>query len=133
MQDLVGGQINVLMSDLASAGQFMKTGKVRPIASTGAVRLEQAPQVPTIAESGISGFDAWAWQGFAAPAGTPQAVIAALNGAYAKAAANPAVKQRLADLGGEVISSSSDTMAAHMRQEAQVWAQIIRTSGISLD
>ncbi|WP_264293863.1 Bug family tripartite tricarboxylate transporter substrate binding protein [Diaphorobacter aerolatus] len=133
MQDLVGGQISVLMSDLATASQFIKTDKVRPIASTGAARLQLAPQVPTMAESGVSGFDAWAWQGFAAPAGTPERIIAALNEAYAKAATHASVKQRLADLGGELIPSSPQEMNTHMRREAKVWAQIVQESGISLD
>ena len=133
MQDLVGGQVPVLMSDLATASQFIKSGKVRPIASTGSARLEQSPQVPTLAESGVPGFDAWAWQAFAAPTGTPAAIIQALNAAYAKAAANAAVKQRLADLGGELTPSSPEEMNTHMRREAQLWAQIIRDSNISLD
>ena len=132
MQDLQGGQIPVLISSLASASQHMKTDKVRAIASTGAARLQQAPQVPTIAESGIAGFDAWAWQGFAAPAGTPQPIIHTLNQAFAKAANNASVRQRLAELGGELTPSSADAMHKHMRSEADVWAPIIREAGISL-
>lgn len=133
MQDLVGGQVRVLMSDLASASQFIQTNKVRPLASTGSTRLEQARQVPTIAESGIDGFDAWAWQGFSAPAATPGTIIQTLNAAYAKAAAVPAVKQRLADLGGELTPSSPQAMSAYMRREAEHWAHIIRDAHITLD
>ena len=132
MQDLLGGQIPVLISSLATASQYLKANKVRAIASTGAARLQQAPQVPTISESGISGFNAWAWQGFAAPAGTPPAIVNTLNQAYAKAAANPAVRQRLADLGGELIPSSVEDMHKYMRSEAEAWAPIIRDAGISL-
>ncbi len=132
MQDLLGGQIPVLMSSLATANQHMKVNKVYAIASTGGSRLQQAPQIPTVAESGISGFDAWGWQGFAAPAKTPPAIVNALNRAFAKTAENADVRQRLADLGGEMIPSTPEEMNRHMHREAEVWAPIIRDAGISL-
>lgn len=132
MQDLIGGQIPVLISSLASASQYLKIGKVVAIASTGNVRLEQAPQIPTVAESGMPGFDAWGWQGFSAPAGTPAAVIRTLNQAYAKACTNATVRQRLADFGGELTPSTPEAMDAYMRREAQTWAPIVRDAGISL-
>lgn len=133
MQDLLSGQIPVLISSLASANQHLKANKVRAIVSTGASRLQQAPQVPTISESGIKGFDTWAWQGFAAPTGTSPNIINTLNQAYAKAAADPRVRQRLVDLGGEVSSSTAEGMHQLMRSEAEAWGAVIREAGINLE
>lgn len=131
MQDLLSGQVPVLITSLASARQHMEADKVRALVSTGKERLRQAPQLPTVAESGFEGFDTWVWQGFAAPAKTPAPIIEQLNDAYAKATQTTAVRQRMEELGGELIPSSSQDMDRLMRREAEIWLPIIRKAGIS--
>lgn len=131
--DLLGGQLPVLLADYATASQHIKAGSMRAIASCGEKRLALAPDVPTVAESGYPGFDAWAWQGFSVPAGTPAAVIAALNTAYAKTAADPAVRQKMSDFGGELTPSTPAAMDAYMRAETVKWGKIIQDAHVKIE
>ena len=131
--DLLGGQLPVLLADFATINQHLKAGTVRAIASCGEKRLALAPDLPTVAESGYPGFDAWAWQGFSVPTGTPATVIAALNSGYAKAAADPAVRQKMSDFGGELTPSTPAAMDAYMRAETIKWAKIIEEAKIKIE
>lgn len=131
--DLLGGQLPVLLTDLATAMQHLKAGTMRAIASCGEKRLALTPDLPTVAESGYPGFDAWAWQGFSVPTGTPVAVITALNAAYAKTAADPAVRQKMSDFGGELTPSTPAAMDAYMRAETVKWAKIIQDANIKIE
>ncbi len=136
MQDLLGGQIPVLLTDLATASQHLRGGKLRVLAQCGARRLPQIAEVPTVAEAGgpaLAGYDVAAWQGFAVPAATPPAAIAALNAAYLKAAAEPAVRQRMADLGGELTPGTPQAMDEQVRREAALWQRIVREANITID
>jgi tripartite-type tricarboxylate transporter receptor subunit TctC len=131
--DLLGGQLPVLLADYATVSQHIKAGTVRAIASCGEKRLALAPDVPTVAESGYPGFDAWAWQGFSVPAGTPPSVIAKLNNAFAKTAADPAVRQKMSDYGGEFTPSTPAVMEAYMRAETVKWTKIIQDAKIKIE
>lgn len=131
--DLLGGQLPVLLADYATASQHIKAGTMRAIASCGEKRLALAPDVPTVAESGYPGFDAWAWQGFSVPVGTPASVIATLNTAFAKTAADPAVRQKMADYGGELTPSTPAVMEAYMRAETVKWTKIIQDAKIKIE
>jgi tripartite-type tricarboxylate transporter receptor subunit TctC len=132
MNDLLGGRISAMFPDIASGLPQIKGGKLRPLAVASAKRVAALPDLPTIAESGYPGFEAWAWQGFVAPAGTPKPVVAKLNGAFAKVMNDPAIKQRLSESGFEPQTSTPEEFARYMKSEIAKWAKVIRESHISL-
>ena len=119
--------------DLPTVAPQIKAGKVRALAVSTAQRVPSYPDLPTVAESGVPGFDAAAWQGFSVPAGTPPAVIARLNAAYLKVASDPALIQKMLDLGTQLVPGTPETMAAYIRSETDKWSKTIREAGISLD
>jgi tripartite-type tricarboxylate transporter receptor subunit TctC len=129
--DLLGGQIPVMFLDLASAAQHIKSGKIRALAVSSPQRLKEWPDVPTLAESGVSNYEAWAWQGFSVPASTPKAIIDRLNRAYGKAARDPANRQKVADQGGEIIASTPEEMRAYIQAETAKWSRLIREANIT--
>ena len=133
MNDLIGGRIATMFLDIASGLPQIRGGKVRAIAVASEKRVAALPDLPTIGESGYPDFEAWAWQGFVAPAGTPRDVIVKLNSEFAKVMADPAIKQRLSDIGFEPQTSTPEQFGAYMKSEIAKWAKVIRESKISLD
>jgi tripartite-type tricarboxylate transporter receptor subunit TctC len=133
LSDLIGGRIGALFPDIATGLPQIRAGKIKALAVASEKRVAALPGLPTVGESGYPGFEAWAWQGFVAPAGTPRDVVMRLNGAFAKVLADAAVKQRLSESGFEPQSSTPDEFAAYMKSEIAKWAKVIRDSNISLD
>jgi tripartite-type tricarboxylate transporter receptor subunit TctC len=133
MNDLVGGRIGAMFLDIASGLPQIRGGKVRALAVASDKRVAALPELPTIGESGYPGFEAWAWQGFVAPAGTPRAVVDKLNSEFAKVMADPVIKQRLSESGFEPQISTPEQFAAYMKSEIAKWQKVIRDSNISLD
>jgi tripartite-type tricarboxylate transporter receptor subunit TctC len=133
LSDLIGGRIGALFPDIATGLPQIRAGKIKALAVASEKRVAALPGLPTVGESGYPGFEAWAWQGFVAPAGTPRDVVMKLNGAFAKVLADPAVKQRLSESGFEPQSSTPDEFAGYMKSEIAKWAKVIRDSNISLD
>ena len=133
VQDLLGGRIATMFLDLATGAPQLKGGKVKALAVASPKRIAALPDVPTLNESGFPGFEAWAWQGFAVPAGTPKEIIATLNSAYIKAIADPAVRQKISDVGIEPLHSTPQEMADYIRSETAKWAQLIADRHISAD
>ena len=133
MNDLVGGRIGAMFLDIASGLPQIRGGKVRALAVASDKRVAALPDLPTIGESGYPGFEAWAWQGFVAPAGTPRAVVDRLNSEFAKVMADPVIKQRLSESGFEPQTSTPEQFAAYMKSEIAKWQKVIRDSNISLD
>lgn len=132
-QDLLAGRIPVMFLDLTTALAHLKAGKIKALAAASPKRSGELPDVPTIAESGYAGYEAWAWQGFAVPDGTPQPVIQRLNGAFAKAAADPAVRKRLGELGLELTPSTPQEMADYVKSETAKWAKIIKEANVTVE
>jgi len=130
--DVVAGQVD-LTFDLATVEPHIRAGKLRPIAVANAQRSAAFPEVPTIAEAGVPGYEASAWYGLFAPAGTPPAVIAKLNAEVVRALKDPALRQRLATLGAEPAGSSPEELARFVRAEYDKWGQVVREAGIRLD
>ena len=132
IQDLVSGQIGMMFVDFATArGQLaMKQIKAIAVASPGA--FAGLPGVPPVSAD-VPGFEAWAWQGFAAPAATPKDAIEKLNAAYVKAVNNAEFKQKLIGAGIDPLQSSPADMAAYIKSEAAKWEKVIKTAGIKLD
>ncbi len=133
MADVIGGRIPTMFLDIASGLPQVKGGKVRAIAVASEKRVAALPDVPTVGEQGYPGFEAWAWQGFVAPAGTPRPVIARLNAEFAKVMADPIVKQRLSESGFEPQVSTPEQFSAYMKSEIAKWEKVIHDSKISLD
>lgn len=133
MNDLIGGRIAAMFPDIASALPQIRGGKLRAIAVASEKRVAALPDLPTIAESGYPDFEAWAWQGFVAPAGTPRDVVMKLNSEFAKVMADPSIKQRLSESGFEPQTSTTEEFAAYMKSEIAKWAKVIRESNISLE
>lgn len=133
LSDLIGGRIGALFPDIATGLPQIRAGKIKALAVASEKRVAALPGLPTVGESGYPGFEAWAWQGFVAPAGTPHDVVMKLNGAFAKVMADPAIQQRLSESGFEPQTSTPEQFAAYMKSEIAKWAKVIRDSNISLD
>ncbi|MET0858102.1 MAG: tripartite tricarboxylate transporter substrate binding protein [Telluria sp.] len=133
LTDLVGGQIEAMMVDMAAGGAFIKSGKIRPLAVANATRLPQLPDVPTFAELGMKSVEAAALVGVVAPAGLPPAVLTTLNKNLVDAMNLPAVKQRLIEFGVEPVGSTPQQYAELLRTETVRWHKLIKDQKISLD
>jgi tripartite-type tricarboxylate transporter receptor subunit TctC len=133
VQDLLGGQTGLMFLDRATAKPHLEAGKLRAIAVAGPKRVAEFPQVPTVAESGVKGFNVEGWQGLAVRAGTPQPAIKAIADAFAKAVAAPGVREKLAAAGISVTTSTPEQFAAHIQSETQRWGNLIRANGIKAE
>jgi tripartite-type tricarboxylate transporter receptor subunit TctC len=131
--DLLGGQIDVMFDNMPSAIQHVRNGRLRPLAVTTARRSPELPDVPTVAEAGVPGYEATSWFGMFAPAGTPAPVVARLNAALAKVLADPEVKKKLAEQGAEPYSEKPEQFAEFIRQETAKWSKVVKDSGASVD
>ena len=126
MADLAAGQIGFVFATIPSAHGFIDAGRLRPLAVSGLRRNPAYPDVPTVAESGLPGFNVNAWVGLFGPAGMPAAVTERLHAATVKTLRRPEVAKRLASLGGEVVGGGPAQMAAHLRGEMERWAKLAR-------
>ena len=131
--DLAGGQIPVMMVDMAAGAGFIKSGKIRPLAVANDKRLPQLPDVPTFAELGMKGVEAAALVGLVAPAALPADVKATLQKQVAAAIEQPAVKQKLIEFGVEPVGSSSQAYADLLKAENARWHKLIKDLKITLD
>jgi len=133
MQDLIGGRIQLMFDNLASSLAQMRAGKVKALAVTTAKRSSLAPELPTIAESGLPGFDISTWFGVFSPGGTPRDVVQRLHDELVKALADPAVRETMLKLGAEPVGSTPAEFAAYIRSEARKYAEVIKASGARVD
>lgn len=128
--DLVGGQVGIMFSGLAAVAGHAKAGKLKLLAVTGKQRMPIAPDIPTIAESGYSGFEAVGWFGLIAPARTPRAIINRLNAETVKAANAPEVRDRLTGIGFDVVTSTPEAFARYIQSEVIKWRQVAKQMGL---
>ncbi len=133
VQDVVAGQVPFMFVDTASGYQFISSGKLRPIGVASLKRVKNFETIPTLAEQGLKGFEAYAWQGLVVPAGTPQDVVEKLNKALLAALDTTAIKARLQVLGLESTPSSPAQMAEFASDERAKWGPVIKASGIKVD
>jgi tripartite-type tricarboxylate transporter receptor subunit TctC len=127
---LLGGEIPMIIAPPTAVLANIKSGKLRAIATTGPQRWQGLPDVPTVSEQGVTGYDVQSWAGLMAPAGTPKPVIDRLNAELQKALLVPAVKTRLEDMGGEVRGSTSDEMRNMVAAQTQKWIQVVNDAKI---
>ena len=131
--DLLGGQIDIMFDNMPSAIQHVRSGKLRPLAVTTAKRSPELPDVPTIAEAGVPGYEATSWFGMFAPAGTPAPVVARLNTALTKVLADAEVKKKLAEQGAEPYGEKPEQFAEFIRKETAKWGKVVQDSGATAD
>ena len=131
--DLVGGQIQLMFDNMPSALPMAREGKIRAIAQTGAARSPAAPDIPTVAESGLPGFEATSWFALFAPAGTPQAVIDKLYREAKRVYHLPDVQERLAKIGLDPITSTPEELAKFQAAEIAKWVKVVEASGAKVD
>ena len=130
INDLLAGQIPLMFANLSAVMGNLKAGTLRALAVTGAHRSPSAPDIPTVAESALPGFEAETWWGIVAPAGTPHAVLAKLNAAARKALADDDTKKRFADLGMTNGGSSPEELDAYIKSEIAKWSKVIKDANI---
>ncbi len=133
LQDLIAGHVQVMFATSASVVAFLKAGTLRPLAVTTLKRFSLMPDLPTVAELGLPGFDATTWHGLVAPAGTPKDIVETLNRAMVKALAEPDTLRQLHDLGVEVGSSTPAEFAAYIHNEIPKWAAVVKASGAQVE
>jgi tripartite-type tricarboxylate transporter receptor subunit TctC len=130
--DLMGGHIAMMFEMGYSALLSIQSGKIYPIAVTSAKRLDVLPEVPTMAEAGLPGFESYNWQGIVVPAGTPPAIIARLNTELNRILQDPEVQRAIADTGSQTGGGTPQAFGDFIRSETAKWAQVIKTSNITL-
>jgi len=130
MTDLIAGHIPLMFVSNISALPQVKSGKLKALAVTGAQRTALAPDIPTMAESGLAGYEVYGWYGFAAPARTPRPVIERLHAEVVKIAQNPKVKARLASQGLELVGNSPEEFDAFIRAEITKWSAVLKAAGL---
>jgi tripartite-type tricarboxylate transporter receptor subunit TctC len=127
--DLLGGQVDMMFDAVPTMAEFIRSGKVKALATTGKTRSEVLPDVPTVAESGVPGYEAVIWLGLLAPKGTPPAIIARLNEEVGRMASDPHVAQDWARQGATPMKMTPDEFSGYLRDDIAKWARIVKISG----
>ena len=133
VQDLLGGQVPTMFLDLASGRPHILAGKLKALGVASPKRIAPLPDVPTIAESGVPGFEAWAWQGLLAPAGTPKEALERVRAEYTRAVNDSGVRQKLLDAGIEPLTSTPEEFTAYMKSETAKWAKVVKEANIKVE
>ncbi len=131
--DVIAGQVTMLFDNAPSSLPFVEQGKLRALAVTSTRRLPNLPDVPTLDEAGVRGYESLSWSGLVTPAGTPRPVIDKLNAAVGRVLRMEDVKQRFASLGVDAVGGTPEQFAAHVRAESEKWGKLIKTSNITLN
>ena len=133
LQDVISGQVELMFATAASVVEHIRTGMVRPLAVTTLKRSALMPELPTVAEQGLTGFDATTWHGLVAPAATPVDVIAALHKTAVAALKDAVVAKTLTDLGVDIAGSTPEEFAAYIQSEIPKWTAVVKAAGARLD
>ena len=127
---LLGGQVQAMLDNMSSSLPQARSGRLRALAVTSKERFSGAPEIPTLAEAGVDGYEVTNWFGIFAPAATPKEVVALLNSAFGKAAFAPQVRERLQQLGATPVAPQPEEVAAQIRKEREQWGRIIKQVGL---
>jgi tripartite-type tricarboxylate transporter receptor subunit TctC len=133
MQDVIAGRIDFVVIGVPAAAPHVKSGRLRALAVIAPQRLPALPEVPTVAEAGLPGFEVTTWYGILAPAGTPRPVIARLNAELVKVMHSPEMKERLAGIGTDPVTSTPEEFTAYIQAEIGKWGDVIRKAGLKAD
>ncbi len=131
--DLSSGRVQVMADNIQSIGPHVRAGRLRGLAVTSAKRVPAFAELPTVAESGVPGFEVSAWAGVIVPKAVPRVIVLELNSALNKSLEVPAIRDKLADMGLEVAGGRPEDYAAHIRKEAAKWADVVKRSGAKAD
>lgn len=133
LTDLMGGQVSIMFDNIPSAITFIRSGKLKPLATTGPTRSNSLPDLPTMIEAGFPGYISTAWFGIVAPAGTPKEIIAKINAEGQKAVKSPDFIRRMNELGYDIVGGSPEQMAAMIQEELKRWGPVVKASGAQVD
>ena len=133
LSDVMGGQVSMTFDNITTAWTLAKGGKLRALAVTTAKRSPIAPDVPTLGESGLPGYEIGSWQGVFAPAGTPPDIVKRLNAEIVKIINLPDIQKKLLDLGAEPVANSSEEFTAFVKVEVVKWGEVVKKSGAKVD
>ncbi len=128
--DVVAGRVSMIFDNMPWGLPHIKGGKLRALGGTGLKRSPALPDVPTISEAGVAGYDSLSWSGFAAPAGTPRDIVQRLNRETAVILLAPDMRQKLAEQGADAIGGPPETFAEHVRKEREKWGKLVRDRNI---
>ena len=130
LNDVIGGQVQLYFGTITSVREQAKAGRVRALATTGATRASAAPELPTVAESGLPGFEVVAWYGVLAPAGTPQPIVDRLSTELSRIVRIPAVQEQIRAQGAEAVGSTPAEARRFLDAEIDKWAKVVKLSGM---
>ena len=130
MTDVIAGQVPLFFANVASSLQHIKAGKLRPLAVTSHTRTSALPNVPTMQEAGVAGYEVYEWNAAFLPATTPEAVVARLSDALQKVMGSPEIRQRVAELGGEVVGAPPAEAARFIDTQTRLWAKVIKDGNV---
>lgn len=133
INDLIAGHIHLMFESLNGIASFARSGKVRAIAVTGPARSAAFPDVPTLAEAGVPGYEATTWSGVVAPAGVPRPIVDKLNAGINRSIASPTMKEKYAVIGDDLVGGTPEEFAAFIRKENTKWAEVIKRSGAKIE
>ncbi|MGJ7519149.1 tripartite tricarboxylate transporter substrate binding protein [Variovorax sp. LT1P1] len=133
LTDVVGGQVSVMFDALGSSGPFIRSGKLRALAVTTGKRSPSIPELPTVAESGLPGYEAMPWLGIVAPAGTPQPIVDRLHRETADILKDPELRERFKGWGLDIIGNSPAEFSSFLRRDIDQWAKVISSAKIKAD
>jgi tripartite-type tricarboxylate transporter receptor subunit TctC len=133
MQDVLGGPIHLVVIGVPAAGPHIKSGRLRALAVVAPQRLAALPDVPTAAEASLANYEVTTWYGILAPAGTPRPIVMRLNGELVKIMHSAEVKERLAGLGTDPVTTTPEEFAAYIKQEIAKWGDVIRKAGLKAE
>ena len=130
--DALSGQVPLALTDLPAALQHIKAGKLKAFAVTSPNRLASLPDVPTLAESGLAGYDSTGWFGLVAPAGTPEPILSRLHAEFTAALNDEGIRTQMRNIGMEPVPSSTEAFDTYMKSETRKWGDVIRKANIKL-
>jgi tripartite-type tricarboxylate transporter receptor subunit TctC len=133
LTDLIGGQVNLMFDNIPSALPHIKAGRLHALATTGARRDPTLPDLPTVAEAGVKGYESGVWFGLAVPAGTPKEIVAKLADDAVKATKSPDYVKRMTEVGYVIVGAGPDQMAEMTRAEIARWGPVVKSSGATAD
>jgi tripartite-type tricarboxylate transporter receptor subunit TctC len=131
--EIIGGRLQLLSDNVTSVLPHVSSGRLRALGVTGPRRIPLAPDIPTVAEAGVAGYEITAWGGYMGPAGMPGLVVAKLNSELNKVIASPAIRERWLALGIEPVGGTPERFAAHVKTETAKWTDVIKRAGIKGD